>query len=148
MRSIFAVTVLAGALSVFVVVGMAQRAQENPSAQSQQNPGMPGMMGGGAMGQGSMMGGQGQSMTGQSMLGQSMTKMMAQHQQMTELMNKMTQSMAALQAEKDPKALASKLAEHRALLEQMRTLMGNQGGMMNQAAQQFAQGCPMSNTAK
>jgi hypothetical protein len=44
--------------------------------------------------------------------------------------------------------LATKMAAHRALLEQMRTLMGSQGGMMNQVAGQFAQGCPMLDTAK
>jgi hypothetical protein len=84
----------------------------------------PGMMGRGMMGQG-MMG-----------------PMMSHHQQMSELMNKLTQSMAALESEKDPAALKSKLAEHRALLEQMRTQMTQQSGMMQRMAAQ-AGNCPM-----
>jgi uncharacterized coiled-coil protein SlyX len=47
-------------------------------------------------------------------------------------MSKLMQSMAAIEAEKDPAALKAKLAEHRALLEQMRSHMTNQGEMMQQ----------------
>ena len=77
-------------------------------------------------------------MMGRGMMG----PMMAHHQQMSELMNKLTQSMAALESEKDPAALKSKLAEHRALLEQMRTHMAQQSGMMQRMAAQ-AGNCPM-----
>ena len=77
-------------------------------------------------------------MMGRGMMG----PMMAHHQQMSELMNKLTQSMAALESEKDPAALKSKLAEHRALLEQMRTQMTQQSGMMQRMAAQ-AGNCPM-----
>jgi hemerythrin-like domain-containing protein len=85
----------------------------------------------------------GQGMAGQGMTGgATMNQMATRHQQMTELMNKLTQSMAALESEKDPAALQSKLAEHRALLEQMRTHMTQQGGMMQRMAAQV-QNCPM-----
>jgi hypothetical protein len=84
----------------------------------------------------------GQGMTGGAMMNQMTTR----HQQMTELMNKLTQSMAALESEKDPAALKSKLAEHRALLEQMRTQMTQQGGMMQRMAAQV-QNCPMMGQA-
>ncbi len=50
------------------------------------------------------------------MMGMTMGQMTVHHQQMTETMNKLMQSMTAIQNEKDPAALKSKLAEHRALL--------------------------------
>ena len=50
---------------------------------------------------------------------------------MTDLMTKLMDSMKAVESEKDPAALKQKLAEHRALLEQMRTQMMQQGGMMH-----------------
>ena len=62
------------------------------------------MIGGGMMGQR-------QGMMGQGMMGGVMSQMTTHHQQMTEFMNKLMQSMAALQSEKDPAALKSKLAE-------------------------------------
>ena len=64
-----------------------------------------------------------------------MSQMMTHHQQMTETMNRLMQSMTAIQNEKDPAALQSKLAEHRALLEQMRSQMMQQGGVMQNMMQ-------------
>ena len=76
-----------------------------------------------------------------------MGQMTTHHQQMTELMNKLIQNMAAIQNEKDPAALKAKLAEHQALLEQMRDQMTQQGGMMHHMSGQIQQSCPMmSNT--
>jgi hypothetical protein len=82
-------------------------------------PKMMQQMGGGMMGSGA-------GATGQ------MGQMMNRHQQMTENMSKLMQSMAAIEAEKDPAALKGKLAEHRALLEEMRSHMMHQGEMMQQ----------------
>jgi len=74
------------------------------------------------------------------MMGMAMGQMMARHQQMTETMNKLMQSMTAIQNEKDPAALKSKLAEHRALLEQMRNGMMQQDGMMQNMMQRMMGG--------
>jgi hypothetical protein len=74
------------------------------------------------------------------MMGMTMGQMMAHHQQMTETMNKLMQSMTAIQNEKDPAALKSKLAEHRALIEQMQSQMMQQGGMMQNMMQRMMGG--------
>jgi len=50
---------------------------------------------------------------------------------MTGLMTKLMDSMKAIENEKDPTTLKQKLAE-RVLLDQMRTQMMQQGGMMQQ----------------
>jgi hypothetical protein len=62
----------------------------------------------------------------------SMAAMGARHQQMVELMDKLMQSMSAIEAEKDPAALKSDLAAHRVLLEQMHSHMMQRGAMMQQ----------------
>lgn len=50
-----------------------------------------------------------------------MTGWMITHYEATcETMNKLMESMTAIESEKDPAALKAKLAEHRALLEQVR----------------------------
>ena len=117
---------------------LANQAQQGQATQGQTNPGM---MGGGMMGQ------------GQGMMGGGVTGMMGQmsthHQQMTGLMNKLMQSMAAIQSEKDPEVQKSKLAEHQALLNQMRSQMMEQGNMMQMMSGQIKQSCPGSgDTAK
>ncbi len=132
-----ATLILPAILSAFAVAGVARQKTESqaPPVHAQSNPGMMGggMMSQGMMSQGMMNGG----MTG--MMGQ----MMAHHAQMTELMGKLQQSMAAIGKEKAPAALKAQLAKHRALLEQMRSLMIQQGGMM-QGAQGGAADCPMT----
>jgi hypothetical protein len=136
-----ATLILPAILSAFAVAGVARQNAEPqaPPAQEQCNPGMMtgGMMSQGMMSQGMMSGG----MTG--MIGQ----MMARRAQMTELMGKLQQSMAAIQKEKDPAALKAKLAKHRVLIEQMRSLMIQQGGMM-QGAQGAAASCPMTDATE
>lgn len=92
--------------------------QSNPS-QEKSGPIGRGMMGGGMM----------------------MGQMMAQHQEMSQLMNKMMESMAAIRNEKDPDKLKALLAEHAALMDQMRTGMMAQGNMMHNMAGQM-KGCP------
>jgi ElaB/YqjD/DUF883 family membrane-anchored ribosome-binding protein len=118
-----AVAALMLAMSAFAVGGLVQRPAQNdsppPVAQPRAEQPFPGMMRG--MGPGMMNGGTGQ-----------MGQMMNRHQQMMENMNKLMQSMAAIEAEKDPAAQKAKLAEHHALLEQMRSQMMQQGEKMQQ----------------
>jgi len=108
----------------------ANQAPKGDSAQGQSNAGM---MGGGMMGQG-------QGMMGGGMMGQ----MNTHHQQMTGLMNKLMESMAAIQSEKDPEALKLKLAEHQKLLGQMRGQMMQQGKRMQMMSGHAKQQCPGS----
>jgi hypothetical protein len=113
----FAVAGLASILSIGIF------AQQQGQAPNTPNPGM--------MGQGQrMMGG--------------MSQMLTHHQQMSELMNKLTQNMTAIQNEKDPAALKAKLAEHQVLLQQMRDRMTQQGAMMQNMSGQIQQNCPMT----
>lgn len=135
------VAILAGALSVGTIGALAQQGttpENQAPTQSQTQTTQPrwGMMGGGGM--------MGQGNGGQWNAGM-FNAMVQHHQQMSELMTKIMQSMTGLQNEKDPKALASKMAQHKALLEQMQQQMTRQGGMM----QNFAAGksCPFAGTA-
>jgi len=138
---------LAAALLVFGIGAAAQRSTQAQTRQDQtsQSQSMPGMMGGGMMGQGMGMGqgnGMGQGMgRGQGMMG-TMGQMRTHHQQMTTLMNKLMQSMAAIQGEKDPAALKSMLAEHQELLNQMHTQMMQQGRRMRMMRGQMMRNCP------
>jgi hypothetical protein len=77
-----------------------------------------------------------------------MGQMMTQHQEMSQLMNKMMQSMTAINNKKDPAKLKALLAEHAALLDQMRTKMMGQGKMMQNMAGEV-RNCPeMSDSGK
>src|SRR5690349_9697489 len=76
---------VAGLASTLAIGALAQK--QGQTSPSQPNPGMMGQ-GQGMMGGGPMVG----------MMGQ----MTTHHQQMTELMNKLIQNMAAIQNEKDP----------------------------------------------
>jgi len=109
-------------LVLFSVVVVAQQ-QSNPS-QEKSGPTSRGMMSGGMMNQ-----------------------MMEQHQGMFQLMSKMTQSMTAIDSEKDPVKLKALLAEHRALMDQMRSKMTEQGSMMQYAMGQM-KNCPGMGDAK
>lgn len=130
-RRMLTAAILAGTLSVFAVGGaIAQREEQHPENQTTQA--QPKMMGSEMMGMMSMM-----NMMGH--MGQVMTqhhdRMMTQHQQMTGSMDKLMASMAAMQNEKDPAKMKSMMAEHQALLGEMRSQMMQQGGMM--------QNCPL-----
>jgi cell fate (sporulation/competence/biofilm development) regulator YmcA (YheA/YmcA/DUF963 family) len=132
---IFTSMILAGTLFAFGLGSAAKRtsADRAPQGQTTQGQTNSGMMGqGAAQNQGMMSGG----MTG--MMGQ----MTAHHQTMSALMNKMMESMAAIQSEKDPEALKAKLAEHQALLKQMQSQMMQQGNMMQMMSGQMKQTCP------
>jgi hypothetical protein len=113
---------LATSLTILVIGGAAQKSQQNSQDQTTQSQSNPGMMGGGMMG----------------MMGQ----MTTHHQQMSALMNKMIESMTAIQNEKDPEALKSKLAEHQALMNQMRSQMNQQGNMVQMMSGQIKTSCP------
>jgi hypothetical protein len=131
-HKVITVLILAVTLSAFAIAGAAQRSQQDSQDQttqdqSKQDQSKPGTPGGGMMGQG-MMG-------GDMRMGMTMGQMMVLHRQMTETMNKIMQSITAIQNEKDPAILKSKLAEHRALIEQMRNEMMQQGGMMQNMMQ-------------
>ena len=134
---LFGVSLLAASLSAFVIGGAAQQSQQNPTDQTTSGQSMPGMMGHG-MGQGM---GQGQGMMNGGMTGM-MGQMRTHHQQMSTLMNKLMTSMTAIQNEKDPQALKSKLAEHQALLDKMRSEMMQQGKMMQNMSDQIKSACP------
>ena len=137
-HKLFTASLLAASLSAFVIGGAAQKSQQNSQDQTTQGQSAPGMMRGGMMGQGAD---QGQGMMGGGMMGM-MSQMTTHHQQMSTLMNKLMESMSAIQNEKDPEALKSKLAEHQALLNQMRSQMMQQGNTMQMMSGQIKQNCP------
>jgi hypothetical protein len=121
---IITASILASALSVFAVGGaLAQHEEHHPQNQTTQDQSQAGTMGGGMMG----------------MMGQ----MTAHHKKMSDLMTKLMASMKAIEDEKDPAALKSKLAEHRTLLEQMHAQMMQQGGMMKDMPGMMMKNCPM-----
>jgi hypothetical protein len=126
-------SLLAAGLSAFVIGGAAQMSQQNPQDQATQSQSKPGTMGGGMMGQS---GGQDQGMMGGGMM-RMMGEMTTHHQQMSTLMNKLMESMSAIQNEKDSEALKSKLAEHQALLNQMHSQMTQQGKVMQMMSSQI-----------
>jgi hypothetical protein len=127
-HKLFITSLLAAGLSAFVIGGAAQESQQNPQDQSTAGQSKPGMMAQGA--------GQDQGMMGGSMM-RMMGQMTTHHQQMSALMNKLMENMAAIQNEKDPEALKSKLAEHQALLNQMHSQMMQQGKMMQMMSVQI-----------
>ena len=112
-------TIGVAVLAAFAALGLAQ--QTNPPQQGS---------GAGPMGRG-MMGG-----------GMVMGQMMTQHQEMSQLMSKMMESMAAIKSEKDPAKLQALIAQHSALLDQMHGKMMGQGTMMQKMAGQM-KNCPM-----
>ena len=113
-------------LSILILFSTLALAQRRTPA-----PGNSGPMGHGMMG-------------GQMMMGQ----MTTQHQEMSQLMSKMMQSMAAINVEKDPAKLKTLLPEHTALLDQMHSKMMSQGNMTHELAGQM-KNCPaMGDTSK
>lgn len=56
--------------------------------------------------------------------------MMDHHSEITQLVDKLAQSFAAVQAEKDPAQLAKKIAEHGAILKELQTKMAEHEKMM------------------
>ena len=139
---IFTSMILAGTLFAF---GLGSAAKRSSAARAPHDQAMQGQTNSGMMGQGAA---QNQGMMSGGMTGM-MGQMMAHHQTMSALMNKMMESMAAIQNEKDPEVLKSKLAEHQALLNQMHGQMMQQGNMMQMMSGQIKQSCPgTGDTAK
>jgi len=138
-HKLFTASLLAASLTAFVIGGAAQKSQQNSQDQTTQSQSKPGMMGGGMMGQSGV---QGQGMMGGGMMGM-MGQMTTHHQQMSALMNKMIESMSAIQHEKDPEALKTKLAEHQALMNEMHSQMMQQGKMMQMMSGQIKTNCPV-----
>jgi len=123
------VSILAASLSTFVIGGAAKQSQKDPTDQTTSGQSVPGMMG------------QDRGMMNGGMMG--MTKQMAtHHRQMSTLMSKLMASMTAIQNEKDPQALKSKLAEPQALLNQMHSEMMQQGKKMQMMSGQVKDNCP------
>jgi uncharacterized coiled-coil protein SlyX len=58
------------------------------------------------------------------------SKDMGGHREMTQLVDNIAQSLTAIESEKDPTALAAKLAEHRKLIDQLQSLVAKHGDMM------------------
>jgi len=121
---------------MFAIVGLASILAIGAAAQQQIHT-FPSQPNAGMMGQEQRM------MGGGTMMGM-MGQMMANHQQMTELMNKLMQNMTAIQDEDDPATLKAKIAEEQALFAQMHDQMTQQGGMMQKMSGQIPQSCPMA----
>lgn len=62
-------------------------------------------------------------------------QMMSQHQELRTLIDQLNQSYAALENEKNPAVLKSKLAEHGALLKQLQSKFQESSGMMDMMGQ-------------
>lgn len=71
-----------------------------------------------------------------------MGQMTTHHQQMSSLMNKLMANMTAIQKEKDPEALKSKLAEQQSMLNEMHNQMSQQDKMMQRMSDQMKAECP------
>jgi len=110
------VTLASATLAVFATLGMAQQTDSNDKT-----------------GHGPMSGG-GEPMSGMMSGGMRMNQMMGQHQGMSDLMNKVMQSMKAMNDEKDPSKLQALLKEHAALMDQMHAKMMGEGKMMQNMA--------------
>lgn len=68
--------------------------------------------------------------------------MMARHAEMTKLLDELSESLTALEAEKDPAIMKKKLAEHRVLIEQLQSKMKGCSEMMQQMNDHMEK-CPM-----
>ena len=132
----FSASILAIVLAAFAAGGAAQQSGDAPQTPPEQNQTRPGMMGNGMMHRGAM----GQQPTN-GMNGM-MCRMMNRQQQMADLTNQLAKSLDAIENEKDPVALKSKLAEHRVLLERLQTQMTQQRGYMRQMSGHMMN-CPM-----
>ena len=67
-----------------------------------------------------------------------MEEMKGEHREMAQLVEKITQSFAAIRGEKDPTALVKKLAEHSALLKQLETKVAAGTKMMEKMEKEEA----------
>lgn len=141
-HNVLKMAMMAAALAVFGAGAVTQTGAQNgaprpdaqaPSAQAQPGqPGQPGQATGGMM-----------SPTMSAMV---MHNMMRQNQQMSDNMEKMTERMAAMQAENDPAKLKSMMMDQTAMMEQMRGQMMKQGDQMQSMTQNMTQSQTRSQT--
>ena len=120
-------SILAIALATLVISGAAKRPQQTYQGQPTQDPSRPGMQGGMMMG-----------MSVGMMIGQ----MAAHHDEINETMDKVMQSMNALQNERNERVLRQKMSEHRALLEELRTELNEEGSSLKNMTQMMSGGAP------
>jgi len=69
-------------------------------------------------------------------------EMMAHHQEVERLVNQLVDSAVALEADNDPEALRKGLADHRALLAQLQSKLGQRSEMMQRMSEHM-KNCPM-----
>lgn len=72
---------------------------------------------------------------------QASSAMVAHHQEMERLVNQLLQNFAALENEKDPEIMRSKLAEHRVLLKQLQSKITRCSEMMEKTGKQGKHSC-------
>lgn len=120
----FFLLILAAPLAALALANEARHSAQDSQDQTTQDQHRPAMPSGGPMGPGMMR-------SGQDMMGASMmtSRLMAHYEGMCETMDKLMASMTTIENEKNPAVLKSKLAEHRALLEQMRDQVVQQSMM-------------------
>jgi hypothetical protein len=99
------VLILAAPLAAFAIASSARHPTQESGDETIQGQSKAGEPGATIMGSG---------MNGMS------SRMMTRHEEICETMDKLMQSMTAIENETDPAALKSRLAEHRALLEHVR----------------------------
>jgi len=100
-----ALLIVAAPLAAFAISSSARHPTQESRDQTIQDQSKPGVPGGTIMGPG---------MNGTP------SRMMTRHEEICETVDKVMESMTAIENEKDPAALKSRLAEHRVLLEHMR----------------------------
>ena len=116
-KSVVAVLVVAAGLSLSSAIAQIDEHQHQGAAPPQADTAK---MGGGMM-----------QMMMQSMMGQNETGA---------LVDKLVKSLAAIETEKDPAALKTKLAEHGALLKELETKVQGQSHMMDMMHQMMGMG--------
>ena len=109
-----AVLIVAAPLAAFAIASSARHPQQESRDQTIQDQSKPGVPGGTVMGPG---------------MNEMSSRMMIRHEEICETMDKLMESMTAIENEKDPAALKSRLAEHRALLEHVRDQLIQQSMM-------------------
>jgi hypothetical protein len=100
-----AVLIVAAPLAAFAIAGSARHPTQESRDQTIQDQSKPVVPEGTIMGPG---------MNGTP------SRMMTRHEEICETVDRLMESMTAIENEKDPAALKSRLAEHRALLEHVR----------------------------
>lgn len=109
-----AILIFAAPLAAFAIASSARHPTQESRDQTIQDQSNPGVRGGTIMGPGMNV------MT---------SRIMTRHEEICETVDKLMDSMTAIENEKDPAALKSRLAEHRALLEHVQDQLIQQSMM-------------------